>query len=99
MTALDGFSRHPAGARCRARTCGYASGGTPNCGINGKLSPHVLRHAFATHLVAHGQICARYKHAGHASISTTEIYTHVARERLRSIHAATHREVIGSAAD
>ena len=79
------------GAMTRQRFFQIVRGCAAAAGIDKKVSPHKLRHAFATHLLERGaDLRSLQLMLGHADISTTEIYTHLSRARLAQIHAAHH---------
>jgi integrase/recombinase XerD len=85
------FLNHRGGRLTRQGFWKILRGHGLRAGIRSPLSPHVVRHSFATHLVENGaDLRAVQMMLGHASLTTTEIYTHVARERLRRLYDEKH---------
>jgi integrase/recombinase XerD len=76
---------------CRVRIWGMIKNYAPKAGVPSKISPHTLRHSFATHLLAGGADLRQVQELlGHASIATTQIYTHVDQSRLKKVHQQFH---------
>jgi integrase/recombinase XerD len=79
------------GRLTRQGAWGILKGHAQRAGLAAKLSPHVLRHSCATHLLDHGaDIRVVQELLGHASISTTQVYTLVSQQRLRDVYDAAH---------
>lgn len=85
------YLNHRGGALTRQGFWKILRGHAVSAGISAQVSPHIIRHSFATHLVEHGaDLRAVQMMLGHSSLTTTEIYTHVARERLRRLYDEKH---------
>ena len=88
---VTGAGRMPGTAMSRVMFWNLVKRYARQAGVTAPLSPHTLRHAFATHLLNHGaDLRAVQMLLGHADISTTTIYTHIARQRLKDLHAQHH---------
>ena len=88
------YLNHRGGGLTRQGFWKILRGHAVSAGLSVQISPHIIRHSFATHLVEHGaDLRAVQMMLGHASLTTTEIYTHVARERLRRLYDEKHPRV------
>ena len=85
------FLNHRGGPLTRQGFWKILRGHAVKAGISSRISPHIIRHSFATHLVENGaDLRSVQMMLGHASLTTTEIYTHVARERMRRLYDEKH---------
>jgi integrase/recombinase XerD len=85
------FLNHRGGPLTRQGFWKILRGHAANAGISSQVSPHIIRHSFATHLVENGaDLRSVQMMLGHASLTTTEIYTHVAGERMRRLYDEKH---------
>ncbi|HEY4753513.1 MAG TPA: tyrosine-type recombinase/integrase, partial [Candidatus Limnocylindrales bacterium] len=82
----------PPGRRlARTRAWGIVKGAAERAGLGDRVSPHTLRHSFATHLLEGGaDLRVVQELLGHATISTTQLYTHVTGERIREVYSRAH---------
>ena len=85
------------GGRLSRQSCWtIVTGAGARVGLDGRLSPHVLRHSCATHMLEHGaDIRVVQELLGHASVTTTQVYTLVTVDRLREVYAASHPRALG----
>ena len=94
---VDALLLNARGGRLSRQTCWkIVQAAGERAGLGGRLSPHVLRHSCATHMVDHGaDIRVVQELLGHASLSTTQVYTKVSPERLRAVYEAAHPRATG----
>jgi integrase/recombinase XerD len=93
------FLNHRGGKLSHMGIWGIVRRHAVTAGVERILTPHVLRHSFATHLLEHGaDLRALQAMLGHADISTTQIYTHVSRERLRRVYDEFHPRAMSAPA-
>ena len=85
------FVNHRGGALTRQGLYKIVQGHARGAGLEQKMSPHTLRHSFATHLLAGGcDLRSLQEMLGHADLATTQVYTHLSAERLKDVYFRAH---------